>query len=34
VDRWAGEALEAGGDDATAPGLVRQSVDALLGIHL
>ena len=34
VDRWADEALESGGDDATAPGLVRQSVDALLGIHL
>jgi L-cysteine:1D-myo-inositol 2-amino-2-deoxy-alpha-D-glucopyranoside ligase len=34
VDRWATEALGSGGADATAPGLVRDSVDALLGIHL
>jgi L-cysteine:1D-myo-inositol 2-amino-2-deoxy-alpha-D-glucopyranoside ligase len=34
VDRWAAEALESGGADAAAPGLVRDSVDALLGIHL
>ena len=38
VDRWAGEALDAdssGPDaDATAPALVRDAVDALLGVAL
>ncbi|HEY0485901.1 MAG TPA: cysteine--1-D-myo-inosityl 2-amino-2-deoxy-alpha-D-glucopyranoside ligase [Mycobacteriales bacterium] len=34
VDRWAHEALTAGGDDAAAPALVRDTVDALLGVRL
>jgi L-cysteine:1D-myo-inositol 2-amino-2-deoxy-alpha-D-glucopyranoside ligase len=34
VDRWADEALTSGGSDAAAPGLVRDAVDALLGIRL
>ena len=34
VDRWAQEANGNGGDDANAPGLVRDIVDALLGIEL
>jgi L-cysteine:1D-myo-inositol 2-amino-2-deoxy-alpha-D-glucopyranoside ligase len=33
VDRWVASAA-AGGDDAEAPGLVRDAVDALLGIVL
>jgi L-cysteine:1D-myo-inositol 2-amino-2-deoxy-alpha-D-glucopyranoside ligase len=34
VDQWVDRALQSGGDDAAAPALVRQTVDALLGIHL
>lgn len=34
VDRWAAEALAGGGRDADAPRLVRDTVDALLGIAL
>jgi L-cysteine:1D-myo-inositol 2-amino-2-deoxy-alpha-D-glucopyranoside ligase len=34
VDAWAEEALQSGGNDRNAPGLVRAAVDALLGIHL
>ncbi len=34
VDAWAGEALDRAGTDAGAPGLVRDAVDALLGIEL
>jgi L-cysteine:1D-myo-inositol 2-amino-2-deoxy-alpha-D-glucopyranoside ligase len=34
VDSWAGETLTSGGDDAAAPALVRDTVDALLGIAL
>ena len=34
VDRWAQEANGNGGDDANAPGLVRDIADALLGVEL
>jgi len=34
VDRWADEALTRGGGDAAATGLVRDAVDALLGVRL
>ncbi|MCW2567387.1 MAG: mshC, partial [Mycobacterium sp.] len=34
VDRWADEALTSGGSDPSAPGLVRDAVDALLGVRL
>ena len=34
VDQWAEHAIGPGGDDATAPGLVRSVVDALLGVAL
>ena len=34
VDRWADEALTRGGPSASAPGLVRDLVDALLGVEL
>ncbi|WP_214405437.1 cysteine--1-D-myo-inosityl 2-amino-2-deoxy-alpha-D-glucopyranoside ligase [Pseudonocardia lacus] len=34
VDGWAGEALERRGRDGRAPGLVRDAVDALLGVAL
>jgi L-cysteine:1D-myo-inositol 2-amino-2-deoxy-alpha-D-glucopyranoside ligase len=34
VDRWADEALTRGGTSADAPGLVRDLVDALLGVDL
>jgi L-cysteine:1D-myo-inositol 2-amino-2-deoxy-alpha-D-glucopyranoside ligase len=34
VDDWMAEALRAGGDDPTAPGLVRDLVDGLLGVAL
>jgi L-cysteine:1D-myo-inositol 2-amino-2-deoxy-alpha-D-glucopyranoside ligase len=34
VDTWARAALSSGGDDAGAPALVRDTVDALLGIAL
>jgi L-cysteine:1D-myo-inositol 2-amino-2-deoxy-alpha-D-glucopyranoside ligase len=34
VDRWAAEALRVGGADHRAPALVRDTVDALLGVRL
>jgi L-cysteine:1D-myo-inositol 2-amino-2-deoxy-alpha-D-glucopyranoside ligase len=34
IDRWADEALTRGGSDASAPALIRSTVDALLGIRL
>jgi L-cysteine:1D-myo-inositol 2-amino-2-deoxy-alpha-D-glucopyranoside ligase len=34
VDRWADETLTLGGSDGAAPGLVRDMVDALLGVDL
>ncbi len=34
VDRWADEALTRGGPSTSAPGLVRDLVDALLGVEL
>jgi L-cysteine:1D-myo-inositol 2-amino-2-deoxy-alpha-D-glucopyranoside ligase len=34
VDRWASDAVTTGGRDAWAPGLVRDLVDALLGVQL
>ena len=34
VDAWAAQARAGGGDDATAPRLVRDAVDALLGVAL
>jgi L-cysteine:1D-myo-inositol 2-amino-2-deoxy-alpha-D-glucopyranoside ligase len=34
VDAWAAEALERHGRDTAAPALVRDAVDALLGVHL
>jgi L-cysteine:1D-myo-inositol 2-amino-2-deoxy-alpha-D-glucopyranoside ligase len=34
VDRWAAEALERGGPDTAAPTLIRDTVDALLGVPL
>jgi L-cysteine:1D-myo-inositol 2-amino-2-deoxy-alpha-D-glucopyranoside ligase len=34
VDRWVDAALRNGGPDATAPGLVRDAADALLGVLL
>jgi L-cysteine:1D-myo-inositol 2-amino-2-deoxy-alpha-D-glucopyranoside ligase len=34
VDRWAEDARRYGGDDPSAPGLVRDLVDALLGVDL
>jgi L-cysteine:1D-myo-inositol 2-amino-2-deoxy-alpha-D-glucopyranoside ligase len=34
VDRWAKDAVTTGGRDASAPGLVRDLVDALLGVQL
>jgi L-cysteine:1D-myo-inositol 2-amino-2-deoxy-alpha-D-glucopyranoside ligase len=34
VDRWSHEALAGGGDDPAAPALVRDTLDALLGIKL
>ncbi len=33
VDRWV-EAAEAGGEDEQAPSLVRDTIDALLGVVL
>ena len=34
VDRWVADASPGAGDDADAPGLVRRTVDALLGVRL
>ncbi len=34
VDRWVADAAPGAGDDADAPGLVRRTVDALLGVRL
>ncbi len=34
IDGWAAEALQRRGRDATAPALVRDAVDALLGVDL
>jgi L-cysteine:1D-myo-inositol 2-amino-2-deoxy-alpha-D-glucopyranoside ligase len=34
IDRWADETLTLGGSDAAAPALVRDMVDALLGVDL
>jgi L-cysteine:1D-myo-inositol 2-amino-2-deoxy-alpha-D-glucopyranoside ligase len=34
MDRWAGEALTSGGDDAGAPRLAADTVDALLGVRV
>ncbi len=34
VDRWAHDALTRSGEDPAAPGLVRDTVDALLGVRL
>jgi L-cysteine:1D-myo-inositol 2-amino-2-deoxy-alpha-D-glucopyranoside ligase len=34
VDRWAGECLTRGGDDAAAPGVVARALDAILGIRV
>jgi L-cysteine:1D-myo-inositol 2-amino-2-deoxy-alpha-D-glucopyranoside ligase len=34
VDRWADETLTLGGSDGAAPGMVRDMVDALLGVDL
>lgn len=34
IDRWADEVLVRGGADTEAPGLVRDAVDALLGVQL
>jgi L-cysteine:1D-myo-inositol 2-amino-2-deoxy-alpha-D-glucopyranoside ligase len=34
IDRWAREAVTSGGRDTSAPGLVRDLVDALLGVRL
>ena len=34
VDAWVVASLEAGGTDPSAPGLVADTVDALLGVHL
>ena len=34
VDAWASEALNRSGTDTEAPALVRDAVDALLGIEL
>ncbi|KZM72737.1 cysteine--1-D-myo-inosityl 2-amino-2-deoxy-alpha-D-glucopyranoside ligase [Nocardia terpenica] len=34
VDSWARQAVEYGGPDASAPGLIADAVDALLGIEL
>ncbi|MEO7981323.1 MAG: cysteine--1-D-myo-inosityl 2-amino-2-deoxy-alpha-D-glucopyranoside ligase [Sporichthyaceae bacterium] len=34
VDRWVADAVARGGDDGTAPDLVRRAVDALLGVRL
>ncbi len=34
VDSWAQQAVDYGGSDTAAPGLVRDAVDALLGIRL
>jgi L-cysteine:1D-myo-inositol 2-amino-2-deoxy-alpha-D-glucopyranoside ligase len=34
IDRWAAEAVTRGGPDAAAPGLVRRTADALLGVRL
>jgi L-cysteine:1D-myo-inositol 2-amino-2-deoxy-alpha-D-glucopyranoside ligase len=34
VDRWADETLTRGGTDTGAPALIRDTVDALLGIKL
>jgi L-cysteine:1D-myo-inositol 2-amino-2-deoxy-alpha-D-glucopyranoside ligase len=34
VDRWADHQQSSGGDDPAAPGLVRDLVDALLGVAL
>jgi len=34
VDRWANQALIGEGDDPAAPALIRDSVDALLGVRL
>jgi L-cysteine:1D-myo-inositol 2-amino-2-deoxy-alpha-D-glucopyranoside ligase len=34
IDRWASAQRDRGGDDATAPVLVRELVDALLGVSL
>jgi len=33
VDHWCGEQLTRGGDDTTAPGLLGDAVDALLGVR-
>ena len=34
IDRWAAEAVTRGGPDEAAPGLVRGTADALLGVRL
>jgi L-cysteine:1D-myo-inositol 2-amino-2-deoxy-alpha-D-glucopyranoside ligase len=34
IDAWADDAIAGGGDDPTAPGLVRDLADALLGVRL
>jgi L-cysteine:1D-myo-inositol 2-amino-2-deoxy-alpha-D-glucopyranoside ligase len=34
IDRWADDALTRGGSDASAPALIRSTVDALLGVRL
>ncbi|WP_443209058.1 hypothetical protein, partial [Rhodococcus rhodochrous] len=34
LDGWATFAVERGGDDAAAPGLFADAVDALLGVNL
>jgi L-cysteine:1D-myo-inositol 2-amino-2-deoxy-alpha-D-glucopyranoside ligase len=34
VDRWASEQRDRGGDDTSAPNLVGDLVDALLGVDL
>ena len=34
IDAWADDAIASGGDDAQAPGLVRDLADALLGVRL
>jgi L-cysteine:1D-myo-inositol 2-amino-2-deoxy-alpha-D-glucopyranoside ligase len=34
IDRWTDETLTLGGSDAAAPALVRDMVDALLGVDL
>ncbi|WP_431955670.1 cysteine--1-D-myo-inosityl 2-amino-2-deoxy-alpha-D-glucopyranoside ligase [Nocardia lijiangensis] len=34
LDNWVGQALEYGGPDTAAPGLVKTAVDAMLGVQL